>query len=68
MHAEEQYAANAIRVNEHIVFPKGFPHTQATLVARFGSSAIVPVDTSQFAKVDGGLSCLSVRFKLPSIN
>jgi dimethylargininase len=57
---EETYAANCIRVNDRVLFASGYPHTAAQLVA----SGFVPLllDMSEFQKMDGGLSCLSLRF------
>jgi dimethylargininase len=56
----EAYAANCIRVNEHVLIAAGFPEFAATL-ARAGVSTIT-LDVSEFRKMDGGLSCLSLRF------
>jgi len=57
---DESYAANCLRVNEHIIVPKGF-----SKVLRAVQDLEIPViitDTSEFRKLDGGLSCLSLRF------
>lgn len=56
----EDYAANCVWMNGTVVIPAGYPKTQA-LVAELGY-AVLPVDTSEFRKIDGGLSCLSLRF------
>ena len=57
---EESYAANCIYVNGTVLVPAGFPKTrQAVEAAGF---PVLPVDTSEFRKIDGGLSCLSLRF------
>lgn len=58
--AAESYAANCIRVNECILMPAGYPRMQATL-ERLGHPLRI-IDTSEFRKLDGGLSCLSLRF------
>jgi dimethylargininase len=58
--AGEIYAANAVRVNDELLIAAGFPKlagTLATLHYRVRS-----LDMSEFAKMDGGLSCLSLRF------
>jgi dimethylargininase len=56
----ESYAANCIRVNDYILVPKGYPNTFQTLTeAGFN---LKEVDMSEFRKLDGGLSCLSLRF------
>jgi dimethylargininase len=57
---EEAYAANCIRLNDRVLVPAGFPKTPAALRA-LGFSAET-IDVSEFRKMDGGLSCLSLRF------
>jgi len=56
----ESYAANSLWVNGNVLVPKGFPKT-LSLIKRAGFSTI-EVDVSEFRKLDGGLSCLSLRF------
>jgi dimethylargininase len=56
----EDYAANAIRVNEAVLIARGFPATRATLAGL--GYRLVELDTSEYRKMDGGLSCLSVRW------
>lgn len=56
----EEYAANCIRVNEQILIAAGFPKFEASLRA-LGYPLMV-LDMSEFQKMDGGLSCLSLRF------
>ena len=57
---EETYAANCIRVNDRVLFAAGYPRTAAQLVAS-GFSPLF-LNMSEFQKMDGGLSCLSLRF------
>ena len=57
---QEAYAANSVWVNDTVLTPKGFPKTKA-LIESAGYKAR-PVDVSEFRKLDGGLSCLSLRF------
>jgi dimethylargininase len=57
---DEAYAANCVRVNEHVLCAAGFPKLQAAL-RQLGYSAMA-LDMSEFQKMDGGLSCLSLRF------
>jgi dimethylargininase len=57
---EESYAANSLWINDHVLVPKGFPKT-LELIKREGFKTI-EVDVSEFRKLDGGLSCLSLRF------
>ena len=56
----EAYAANCIWVNDTVIVPEGYPAVLAAVKA-MGYSTIT-VDTSEFRKLDGGLSCLSLRF------
>jgi len=57
---DERYAANCIWVNGQVIIPKGFPKTR-TIIQSSGYE-IVEVNVSEFQKLDGGLSCLSLRF------
>jgi len=57
---EEAYAANCLRVNEVLLVPFGFPHT-LELVTKAGFDALL-LDVSEYRKMDGGLSCLSLRW------
>lgn len=56
----ESYSANCIWVNDFVIVPKGYK-TVREKVATLGYK-ILEVDTSEFRKIDGGLSCLSLRF------
>ncbi len=56
----EAYAANCLRINQHILIPTGHPNLQKSL-HEFGYQTIT-LDMSEFQKMDGGLSCLSLRF------
>jgi dimethylargininase len=58
--AEESYAANCVRVNDCVLVAAGFPNITAELSNR-GFHPLV-LDMSEFQKMDGGLSCLSLRF------
>lgn len=57
---EEVYAANTLWINGHLLMPKGFPTTKQTL-AMLGLP-IIELETSELRKMDGGLTCLSLRF------
>ena len=57
---EEAYGANCIWVNGTVIVAQGYP-TVLKAVQDLGYPTIV-VDTSEFRKIDGGLSCLSLRF------
>lgn len=52
-------AANCIRINDTILMPAGFPQVREQLMAL--GAQIIEVDISEYAKLDGGLTCLSLR-------
>ena len=56
----EDYAANCVLVNATVLAPSGFPQTAAAL--RAAGLRVAELDVSEFRKMDGGLSCLSLRF------
>ena len=58
--AGEEYAANCVRVNDVIFVADGYPQTHALL--RSLGYTLEVIDMSEYAKMDGGLSCLSLRF------
>ncbi len=58
--ADEDYAANCVRVNDHLLMASGFPVLQNTF-EKLGYS-VIPLGMSEYQKMDGGLSCLSLRF------
>jgi len=58
--AEENYACNCVLVNDRVLITSGFSGLQAELVRR--GYQPLPLDMSEFRKMDGGLSCLSLRF------
>jgi len=57
---EESYAANCVWVNDRVLIPKGYPETRRKIMD--AGYAVIEVDVSEFRKLDGGLSCLSLRF------
>ncbi len=57
---EEAYAANCIWVNDTVIVPEGYPAVLKA-VQDLGYKTLL-VDTSEYRKLDGGLSCLSLRF------
>lgn len=57
---DESYAANCIRVNDYVLVPEGYEKTKKNIEA--AGLKVMTVDTSEYKKVDGGLSCLSLRF------
>ena len=57
---EESYGANCVSVNDRVLVAKGFPKLTGELLARGFNPPVL--DMSEFQKMDGGLSCLSLRF------
>jgi dimethylargininase len=56
----ESYAANCVRVNDYVLLPFGYPSLGASL-SQLGYK-VLPINVFEFQKMDGGLSCLSLRF------
>jgi dimethylargininase len=56
----EDYAANCVQVNGALLVAEGFPATSA-LLDGLGYD-LVPVAMSEYQKMDGALSCLSLRW------
>ena len=57
---EEAYAANCIWVNGRVIMPSGHGSTRDRIAAL--GYEVIEVDMSEFQKIDGGVSCLSLRF------
>lgn len=57
---DESYAANCIRVDKYVLIAKGFKKLKNS-ISNLGYK-ILEIDISEFRKMDGGLSCLSIRF------
>jgi dimethylargininase len=57
---DEAYAANALWINDRVLLPAGHPRTR-NLIERTGYD-VVEVEMSEFRKLDGGVTCLSLRF------
>ncbi len=56
----EEYAANTLWVNDHLLIPAGFPNTYNRI--RTLRLQIIELEMSELQKMDGGLTCLSLRF------
>jgi dimethylargininase len=56
--SENAYAANCLTVNATTLLPRGFPSVSATF--EMIGLAHLEVEMSEFQKMDGGLSCLSL--------
>lgn len=57
---DKSYSANSIWINGAIIVPKGYEDTKKLIEAQ--GYEVIEVDVSEFRKLDGGLSCLSLRF------
>ena len=57
---QENYAANCVRINDYVLIAAGFPCFHESL--RQAGYQPLLLDMSEFQKMDGGLSCLSLRF------
>jgi len=58
--AGEEYAANCVNINGRVLVATGYPELERTL--RMAGHETVALQMSEFQKMDGGLSCLSLRF------
>lgn len=56
----EAYATNSLRINEYVIIPKGYPNLNKQI--QNYNFKILELEMSEFEKMDGGLSCLSLRF------
>jgi len=57
---DEMYGANCVRVNDRVLVAAGFPVLEGKL--RELEYQTIALDMTEFQKMDGGLSCLSLRF------
>lgn len=58
--AGEDYAVNCIQNGDKVLMPAGFPGVKALLTS--AGLSVVEAEMSEFEKIDGGLTCLSLRF------
>lgn len=56
----EERAANVLRLNEAVLMPADCPASQ-DILAR-ANLTVIPLDVSEIEKIDGGLTCLSLRW------
>ena len=57
---EESYAANCVWINGTVLVPEGYPQTFRKIKEE--GYETITLEMSEFRKLDGGLSCLSLRF------
>ena len=60
LNSAEEYAANCLSLDGRVLIADGFPAMKQEL-DHLGYQTIA-LDTSEFRKMDGGISCLSLRF------
>jgi len=58
--SDESYAANSLWINGKVIVPEGYPKTREKI--EMSGYETLTLNVSEFRKVDGGLSCLSLRF------
>jgi dimethylargininase len=62
VHPDERFAANVLAVTDHVLCPAGGPRT-AELVSGLGFR-VIPVDNSELARAEAGLTCCSLLVSL----
>lgn len=55
----EEYSANAVLMNGTVLMAAGYPDTASRVTAH--GHRVITLEMSEFQKMDGGLSCLSIR-------
>jgi dimethylargininase len=58
--AGDEYAANCVLINDTVLVAAGFPEFERSLKSL--GYRTLPINMSEFQKLDGGLSCLSLRW------
>jgi len=58
--AKEEYVCNTLWINDTLLIPKGYHNTKHKLTSL--GQKIIELDVSEAKKMDGGLTCLSLRF------
>ena len=56
----ESYAANTLLVNDHLLIPAGYPKSRKRLETL--ALKMIVLEVSEVQKMDGGLTCMSLRF------
>lgn len=57
---EEAHAANALRVEQSVIYPSSFPRTLDKLAMR--DINVIPVDLSELQKAEGAVTCCSLIY------
>ncbi len=56
----EEYSANCLPINDYLLIPKGFKKTKLRILAL--GYLTIDLEMSEFEKMDGGLTCLSLLY------
>ncbi len=57
---DEYYAVNSLWINGTVIVPRGYPKIEQQI--RDCGYPVVLIDTSEFEKITGSLTCMSLRF------
>lgn len=57
----ESYAANLVPINDTLLIADGYPKL-AEITGQYYGNKVIALEMSEFEKMDGGLSCLSLRY------
>ena len=57
---DEYYAVNSLWINGKVIVPEGFPKTEQKI--RDCGYEVILINTSEFEKITGSLTCMSLRF------
>lgn len=60
---EEEYGANCVRINDRVLVAAGYETARQSIADR--GYEVTELEMSEFRKLDGGLSCLSLRLPEP---
>jgi len=60
LNKEENYSANCLLINDYLLIPKGFSKSKQKILDL--GYQIIEIEMSEFGKMDGGLTCLSLLF------
>jgi dimethylargininase len=63
VHPGEPHAANALALNDGVVYPTAFPQTRERVRAR--GVSVHDIDLSELAKAEGAVTCCSLIFDTP---
>ena len=57
---DEYYAVNSLWINGRVIVPKGYPKIEQKIRDR--GYEVILIDASEFEKITGSLTCMSLRF------